>query len=175
MNSIDLAILGFLIEKEKHGYEINKIVSDESGFGAIYSIKIGRLYSILNKLEESNLVHSRLDTTGVRPPKKVYRITKEGEHKFKNWLVTPEKHGRDMRINLLMKLFFLEELPKICDKDILANQINECQEWLEKISKEIKNLKNDEKIQFIVKEFRKSQIEGYINWLKWCKRRINND
>jgi PadR family transcriptional regulator, regulatory protein AphA len=175
MNSIEIAILGFLIEKEMHGYEVFKNVSDKGGFGAIYSIKIGRLYSILNKLEELDLIQSEINSAGSRPPKKVYKITNEGEQQFKIWLIAPEKHGRDIRINLLMKLFFAERIPEISEEDILLNQINECQEWLEKMNNETLSSKNLDNIQFIVQEFRKFQIEGYINWLIWCKRRIIND
>ena len=175
MNSIDIAILGFLYEKEMHGYEIYKLVSDKYGLGAIYSIKIGRLYTILNKLEESGYVQSELDANGPRPPKKIYTITLAGEQLFKNWLRTPVKHGRDIRINLLMKLFFAKKSPMIDKNDILINQIEECQDWMERITQEISDLQNEENIQFVVKEFRKSQIEGYINWLTWCKRRIKND
>ena len=175
MNSIDAAILGFLSEKDMHGYEIFKYISYKDGFGAIYSIKIGRLYSILNKLEESGYIHSEIDATGARPPKKVYKISPNGEQIFKIWLESPVKHGRDIRITLLIKLFFADKFPKINFGEILRIQIMECQDWLQNIQLGVTNQKNEKSIQYLVKEFRKSQIEGYINWLKWCKRKIADD
>ena len=53
MENVDLeiALLGFLFEKAKHGYELYKEISDPVGIGGVWRVKIGKMYSMLKKLE----------------------------------------------------------------------------------------------------------------------------
>ncbi len=170
MNNIDIALLGFIFQNDMHGYDMYKIISDNDGFGAIYTIKIGRLYSILNKLEEGGYVESKLNASGARPPKKMYSITENGKKTFNNWLRNPVKHGREIRINLLIKLYFAEKYQFFCADEIVNGQIDECKKWLDGIINSDHPQENENNFLLLVNEFRISQINAYINWLKTCKR-----
>jgi PadR family transcriptional regulator PadR len=66
----DTIILGFLLEGDKYGYEISKLVSDRSG--RIYELKEATLYSSLKRLEKSGHITSQ----GGR--RRYYRITESG-------------------------------------------------------------------------------------------------
>ncbi len=171
-----VAILGFFLDDEKHGYEVFKELSEKSSFNDIYTIKIGRLYSILNKLEQKEYLSSKIQLDGVKPPKKVYKITVKGKQTFNSWMVEPVMHGRDLRISLLMKLYFCSITEIFTQNMILENQIQECHTWLEDLKEFLQaNDNNISEIEFLITQFRKSQIEGYISWLTWCRRRSLDD
>jgi len=174
MENINISILGFLFNVGMHGYEIFKQISNKKGYGAIYSLKIGKLYAILNKFEENGFVTTDIQVDGNRPPKKVYAITEKGKKRFNIWMIEPIQHGREIRINLLLKIYFTKINSSFNLKSILINQIEECHRWLGNISNEIEFMEEDNNIGSLVLAFRKSQIEGYIQWLKWCKRSVTN-
>lgn len=175
MKSIDIALLGFLIDDEKHGYELFKDIADIADFGQIYSVKIGRLYSVLNRMETERFISSRVDSEGNRPPKKIFKINEKGLEAFNNWMSEPIQHGRDIRINFLVKLYFSREGGFFPLEELIKSQINECKSWLDFQDRKIEKIHDKEKFEYIVRQFRKSQIEGYINWLNWCKRSLIND
>ncbi len=56
INDSDISILGFLVTEPMHGYELHKQVTDLSGFGIVWNIKIGKLYAMLNRLEKDGLI-----------------------------------------------------------------------------------------------------------------------
>lgn len=175
MKNIEIALLGFVYENPVYGYDMYKSISDPDGFGAIYHLKIGRLYSILNKLEKTGYVQSNIDASGARPPKKIFSITPQGKNKFLEWLNNPVKHGREIRINLLVKMYFAEKLHFVSIKEIADRQIAECENWLFEINQSNPEKQNTQTTQALVREFRISQINSYITWLNTCKRRRKND
>lgn len=79
--SVQLAILGFLYEREYHGYELKKLITRRMGMWT--DIKFGSIYYALKVLEESGFIRkvSRL-SQGTRPARSVYGITEEGRKEF---------------------------------------------------------------------------------------------
>jgi PadR family transcriptional regulator, regulatory protein AphA len=171
--NIELVLLGFLINKPKHGYEIFKEVSNPNGIGNVYRIKIGKMYSILKKFEEKDYIFSKTIHEGKRPPKNLFNLTKKGEIAFESWMVNPITHGRDFRILFLLKLFFIKSSKKINGLTLISSQKIECEEWAKRIKLLIINENGITEYQRIVKQYRLSQVEGYINWLDWCERTVN--
>ena len=78
MTNAELAILSLIVEKSRHGYEIEQVIEaremrnwTEVGFSSIYYI--------LNKLEKKGLVEGQLEKPiGRGPARKVYHITADG-------------------------------------------------------------------------------------------------
>lgn len=175
MDKFQIAVLGFLIDHEKHGYDLFKEISQPDGFGSIYSIKIGRLYALLNKSEASGYVSSKISADGNRPPKKIFLINPAGKKIFEEWMNTPVKHGREIRTFLLMKIFFAEKLGNFSTRELVQNQIEECEMWMRKTMEKVGQEQEQNNYKNFVQQFRKSQIEGYINWLQWCERRLEHE
>lgn len=170
---IELALLGFLFENPKHGYELYKEVSDPIGIGQVYRIKIGKMYSILKKLENQKLISATILQEGNRPPKNLYQLTKSGKSTFNDWMSTPIDHGRDFRILFLLKLFFINRSKTYDAKDLISKQNRECRKWEKKIFLSMGEQNSENSYQQIVAQYRLSQIEGYSRWLDWCERKIN--
>jgi hypothetical protein len=66
MTNAELAILGLIVERPRHGYEIEKVI-EERGMREWTEVAFSSIYYILRKLEKKNLIHSRLDTHGSDP------------------------------------------------------------------------------------------------------------
>jgi len=78
MTNAELAILSLIVEKSRHGYEIEGVIEEremrnwtEVGFSSIYYL--------LKKLEKKGLVEGQLEKPlGKGPARKVYHITSAG-------------------------------------------------------------------------------------------------
>lgn len=171
-NDSDISLLGFLTIKSMHGYELHKYVTDLSGFGIVWNIKIGKLYAMLNRLEKEEFIQSTISKEGNRPARNEFSITDKGKRTFEEWFIAPVERGREFRIIFLLKLYFslIEGIEKA--NILLNSQITTCKSWLSKGEEVIKvkeKAKSGEIFPNIVNAYRKIQIQGYLAWLDWCK------
>lgn len=78
MTNAELAILGLIVERPRHGYAIEQTI-EERGMRDWTEVGFSSIYYILNKLEKDAFITSRLEKTpGRGPARKVYEITEEG-------------------------------------------------------------------------------------------------
>ncbi len=77
----DSIILKFLIDGDRYGYEITKLVYEYSG--RLYELKEATMYSSLKRLENDKYISSYWgdETQGGR--RKYYKITTTGHDKYK--------------------------------------------------------------------------------------------
>jgi DNA-binding PadR family transcriptional regulator len=96
--SVRHAILGLLIPKPRHGYELRAAFEAVVGGDANWDVKPAQIYTTLERLEEAGLVMRDSDLgEGDEPSRRVYAITPDGEQVLHEWFtcgVTPE-HQRD--------------------------------------------------------------------------------
>lgn len=180
LNDLDISLLGFISAMPMHGYELHKQVTDLSGFGIVWKIKIGKLYSLLNKLEKEGLIKSTFAKEGNRPARNKFLITPEGKNIYDGWLISPVNRGRDFRIIFLLKLFFSLKNGIEYANQLIASQINTCNIWLsDMLLLTQKDLISKNRVidsfSIIVNNYRQTQIKGYLAWLEWCKEFIKRD
>ena len=177
MENVDfeIALLGFLLEKDKHGYELYKEISDSAGIGGVWRVKIGKMYSMLKKLESQGLIQATSGQDGNRPPKTTYFLANKGRSIFNEWMITPIRHGRDLRILFLIKIYFMRKDELLYKKQLIFKQKAECEKWKERYK--FNSQKRDEENSFncFVRKYRSSQIDGFINWLDWCEEKIGEE
>jgi len=76
--STELLILALLEERERHGYEIGRLIGERSE-GAI-NFHVASLYPTLYRLEDKGLIEGRwVERAGVRR-RRFYKLTTEGQH-----------------------------------------------------------------------------------------------
>ena len=74
----ELAILGLIFERPRHGYEIEAVI-EERGMRDWTEVAFSSIYYILRKLEKRKLIQGRLVLNpGKGPARKVYQITEKG-------------------------------------------------------------------------------------------------
>jgi len=129
MSVAKLAILGMLMEKPMHGYEIKQYLKESSG--VFWMINYGSMYPTLKSLENDGCVEWERDES--IPVKKVYRITDDGKEKFLELL--KKRVGKDVHVRdeFTLHLFFLDYLDKEDVKRVLRNKMEGNMKLLESV------------------------------------------
>jgi DNA-binding PadR family transcriptional regulator len=78
MTNAELAILGLVAEKPRHGYEIEQVI-EERGMREWTEVGFSSIYYLLKKLEREGLVVGALEEGARGPARKVYRSTAAGQ------------------------------------------------------------------------------------------------
>jgi len=92
------AILGFLAQKPRHGYELRAVFEAVVGGDANWDVKPAQIYTTLDRLEEAGLVVLSSDLgEGDEPARRVYRLTPQGDDVLREWFANgvPTEHQRD--------------------------------------------------------------------------------
>jgi DNA-binding PadR family transcriptional regulator len=176
INDLDISLLGFLSSKPMHGYELHKQVTDLSGFGIVWNIKIGKLYAMLNRLEKDGYVRLKISREGNRPARNEFSITSNGMKKYKSWLISPINRGREFRIIFLLKLYFSLGIGLEHANELITTQIETCNSWLsdrKARNEDIEKVKTENKFPVLVNKYRQIQIQGYLAWLDWCRESLS--
>ncbi|MFZ5909706.1 MAG: PadR family transcriptional regulator [Chloroflexota bacterium] len=96
--SVRNAILGFLAQKPRHGYELRAVFEAVVGGDANWDVKPAQIYTTLDRLEEAGLVALSSDLgEGDEPSRRVYSITPQGDDVLRAWFASgvPTEHQRD--------------------------------------------------------------------------------
>jgi len=168
LSDFEISLLGILVGRSMHGYQIHKELSEKLPIQYVLKLKIANLYAMLNKLENSGLIDASYSQEGKRPNRKIFGLTKKGSDLFYKWLDQPVQHGRDFRVIFLLKLFFCLQHHSSEIKHLISSQIDECNKWMKKVDDFEKNHTTDDKFVSYIVEFRRIQISSYMTWLQWC-------
>lgn len=96
------ALLALIAREPRHGYDLKSAF--EEAMGGTWPLNIGQIYTTLSRLERDGLVESTVVEQDVRPNRKVYRITQEGEKELDRWLAQPLALGPPLRDDLYVKM-----------------------------------------------------------------------
>ena len=127
---IEMALLGFLRDGPKHGYQIFQSVSDKTGLKMVWQLKQSQLYALLGKLEKDGDITSVLQQQEAHPPRRIYTITSTGRKAYLGWLTSPVLLPRNIRQEFLAKLFFLQDDEPLT-KLLIMRQREICQGWID--------------------------------------------
>lgn len=163
--SPDCAVLGILMTCPKHGYEVEAYLS--SKMDQFWHLSMSQVYALLKRIEKTGLAVSSEEQQENRPNKKVFSITEIGKKKFFEWVYSPVKHVRDLRVELIAKLFFIKELKLTGGFSVIEKQVEVLEKKLSLIEKS--KGKNKDEFQGILYSFKVAQITSAIDWLKECK------
>lgn len=113
----DFALLGILTLGPQSGYDIKKTIGQS--IGNFWHESYGQLYPTLKELVEKGFATMKVESNQGKPDKKVYSITESGKAHLKNWLEYPIESRPNFRHELLLKVFFSNEiLPQKCMNQI---------------------------------------------------------
>ena len=169
--TIENALSGFLRRQPQHGYAIHQQLSDPTGLGSVWRLKLSQLYALLNKLEEAGYVTTTLQPQESRPPRKLFHLTDSGTAAFLDWVQSPVRHGRSLRLEFLVKLYFARREGSEAVVRLLNAQREQCDEWLA-TEQEVVNaeLENGREYGRLVHQFRLGQIQAMLVWLDHCEK-----
>ncbi len=111
----ELLLLGLLRSQEMHGYQLNDFI--DSHYGALINLKKPTAYRLLNKMADQGWVTYREEQEANRPPRRVHKITPQGEAAFQKLLRESLGNFRQTAFPGNIALLFLHMLP---DKEALS-------------------------------------------------------
>jgi DNA-binding PadR family transcriptional regulator len=169
--STEIALLGLLRAQPMHGYEIYQQLSALTGLGLIWCVKQAQLYALLERLEAESYVTATLEPQEKAPPRKVLSLTAKGSKAYEDWVCSPVPSAREMRLEFLVKLYFIQREGPEVRRLLIDAQRRTCQVWLARL----KQLAMDAATPFdvMVWRFRVSQVEAMLGWLDDCEGAIS--
>jgi DNA-binding PadR family transcriptional regulator len=166
--SMEHALLGLVRQRPMHAYEIHQTLTQAEALGLVWQLKQGQTYALLTRLEDAGFVASTLEAQDTRPPRKILRLTPEGEAAFARWLATPVRHGRDFRLEFLAKLFFAAQEPGPALEALLDAQRAACRELIDQINERMSAISPNRPYDRLVLQFRLGQLDATLIWLDEC-------
>lgn len=170
--TIEYALLGFLYQQPRHGYEIHRQLLAGDGLGLVWRLKQSQLYALLAKLEQEGYISAILEPQDARPPRKVLQLTATGQKAFLGWLRSPVPQGRKMRLEFMAKLYFARRLEPAAATSLIEGQRDVCREWLASLQVQAEALSTGRPFEWLVYQFRIGQVEAMVDWLDICERAL---
>jgi DNA-binding PadR family transcriptional regulator len=133
MDERTLLLLGMLRIESQHGYQLNEFI--EHNLGRVTDMKKPTAYALLDRLEQSGAITSRLEQEGNRPPRKVYAITEQGEQLFLRLLSETLAAAEPYVIAGDVGLMFLDALPLAEALVLLERRLQSVREQIAEIEK----------------------------------------
>jgi PadR family transcriptional regulator AphA len=157
-------LLGLLMSKPRHGYELYQEFSNE--LGRVWELGLSKLYAQLRQLEEAGLVEAHMEAQSSRPARKVYHLTSEGRVVFLEWVRQPTPYLRHLRVEFLARLYFFRLLALDGLDGLVARQQAVCQAQIERFDRLA--AETDDEFRRCVLEFRRGQLGAVVRWLDRC-------
>lgn len=158
----EYVILGALMSGPKHGYEIMHFLG--SALEATWRVSRSQLYVLLKRLEREGCLVSSSESLGLRPPKRVFHLTRKGKEVFLEWLNSPVKHPRDFRMEFLCKMFFFDHLSLPGLRSTVETQIKVLEQLLENI--QARPERHEGAFMGLVHGFKVRNVDCLLSWLQ---------
>jgi PadR family transcriptional regulator, phenolic acid-responsive transcriptional regulator len=118
--SLKYALLGFLAESPKYGYEIKQ--KFEGALGNVWSVSYGQLYPTLRRLSELEWVTKKTAPGKKAAEKNIYSLTPKGRKKLDEWLLRPLRSNYRVKDEFTLKFLFFNKLPRETVLEYLRSQ-----------------------------------------------------
>ncbi len=153
--------LGFLAIQPAHGYDVARRWA-ASPVASVLSADQAMVYGYLRTLEREQLVDWTETRVGRRPPRRVYTVNEDGWSPLRAWLRQPVQRMREARLDLLLKLFFLESIDPDAIPGLIRDQVGVCERY---VADARARLAAAEGFERLVRESKLSAGEATLAWL----------
>jgi DNA-binding PadR family transcriptional regulator len=167
----DLLVLGFLLERPMHGYEINQALKTED-VGIWFEISTAAIYYSLNKLRRLSMIaeaHSR----GSSGDKTIYHVTEHGRDQFFSGMESLLNSEKPIRTEYDLGIFMLNRLPKDQASDLLKKRITFLQYLCEQLEQKYKEAEG-RLLQQAILEHSRSVAKLDVDWLDNIRQQLED-
>jgi len=130
LSAAEYAILGLVHQQPAHGYQIAQEMAPDSGLGLICPLRRSNVYFLLGNLERRGLVEVEQRRDDAYPPKTVLKATAAGRSAFETWIWQPAARLREVRLDFLLKAYFLRDSEPESVLRLLEGQVEFCRRYL---------------------------------------------
>jgi DNA-binding PadR family transcriptional regulator len=171
--SLDLAILGFLAERPRSGYDL-KTRCFGGAIGAFWTADQAQIYRTLERLKESKLVTATRRRQASRPDRRIFEITPAGREVLAEKLGSPAPL-LPLRDPFLVQLYFSAGLSDDAVLGVLTARRNEHQQRLEGLRNQAASLARAQGLASRDAVLKQTAFDGAIaqqralvDWLDEC-------
>jgi DNA-binding PadR family transcriptional regulator len=165
------AILGLLLERPMHGYQLKRVLSPVLSSGGL--VNDGVLYPLLARLERDGLLARRTHESPRRPPRHVFRVTAAGEQEFTGWLASDSGEEDEIRYDFLVghpflaKCMFFDRLGAAARRRKLESQRRSAAAKLDELARILAGMEERRVSRFRTSILRLgiAQQEQKVHWL----------
>jgi DNA-binding PadR family transcriptional regulator len=173
--SVALVILGFLREREYHGYELKKEIQRRMGVWT--DIKFGSIYHALRKLvERGSVARVGEEKQSGRPDRTIYRITEQGREEFQDRLQMLLNRFQRVYLDFDIGLYFGGNLPPHELEAVLDKRIDHLTEIVAALEsyRELPFEENGQspEVSRLIIDHGIFHIDTEIRWLQYVKERL---
>lgn len=158
----EYAALGLLAVEPMHGYELHRRWQD-SPIVEVLPVEQSVLYGYLRTLERRGLVDWEEHRVGNRPPRKILSPSEDGWTLLRAWLRAPVHRLREVRLDLLLKIYLVRLLDPRAEASLLARQVGVCERY---VFDARTRLDASEGFAALVHQSRVSAAEATLAWLR---------
>jgi DNA-binding PadR family transcriptional regulator len=165
--SVAHAILGLLMEGERHGYEITTTLAERIGGGAYNS---GQVHQALGLLEGRGWAVSR-ENEVLNRTRRLYQVTAAGRAEFLAWLERPIAIGRPLRDEMVVKMSFLADHDPERLLRIFQERQREYVRRLGRVQRASRRIKGEgigPLIRRLARDAFRFREEGELRWIEHC-------
>jgi len=170
--TVEHALLGLLVQRPMHGYELHQQLLAPEGPGIAWRAKQPHVYAMLGRLEAEGLIAVRSRPQRAHPARRVFHLTEKGKQAFRAWLRSPVGQARRMRQEFLLKLYFARREGLRSTRTLLERQRQTCREWLALQEPSAPMGGRQPSYARLVQSFRTGQIKAMLAWIDECERAI---
>ena len=174
MTSAEFAILTLIIERPRHGYEIEQVI-EERGMREWTEVGFSSIYYLLKKLEKNGLITGRTEAAdGKGPARKVYRPTPSGIEACQQATIQALASMHRSYPPLLLGIANLNQVPRADVLDALSRHCHELNERLVHLQIKITNqqpLPDEVATMF---DYSLTMVEAEMKWIERFIRQLEN-
>lgn len=163
-------LLGLLLEKPAHGYDLTRHFAPDSALGDVIHLSPSHLYALLARLERDGLIAGEMEDAGNHPQRRVYHLTIAGEEAVQRWIDEPVSHPRDMRIDFPLKLYIARSFGTERDRMLIDRQRAVFLAYIARLGREVKPSATDDDADFLnlMRIGRIGRAQAALDWLQHC-------
>jgi len=174
-SQVSCAVLGLVIEKPSHGYEIG--LRFERRFGEFLSVGRSAIYAALAGLVEAKLIEKMArSTTGVSQgakPGAAYRATARGARAYRAWLAERVRND-PQRVQMLGRMTLAGVQSVQAALDFIGRYEQQCVREAQELAQPIASSEAHEKgvagvIERLLVEERRRMIDAQLGWITYAR------
>lgn len=106
----EATLLGLLHQGPRHGYDLAAHFAHGGDLSAVGHLAKSQLYALLKSLKAAGFARETSREGERGPARKVFHVTDRGRARFSAWVHRPVDSVRGLRVEFLLKLYFLQLL-----------------------------------------------------------------
>jgi DNA-binding PadR family transcriptional regulator len=175
-SQVACAVLGLVIEKPSHGYEIGQRF--ERRFGGFLSVGRSSIYAALSSLMDAGLIEkmSGRSTTGVSQGAKAgasYRATAQGARSYRAWLAERVRND-PQRVEMLGRMTLAGVHSVEAALDFIGRYERECVREAQELSRPLDGAEVDDSdisglVERLLIEERRRMIDAQLAWITYAR------